>query len=148
MAHRNLVNRGEDLPVECRHKDIDLPKKVLISKNTLWFSWYIEIHNLIHFWSFIVFMVTIVSFIPFFVFGHFWRQSYENTKILCNLCLHFARQDGQDGKKWKENHATKVTKIPKTKRRKYGMNKTSGKNRFGNKTKQSHNTFIILQIHH
>ena len=34
-------------------------------------------------------------------------------KILHNLCLHFARQDGQDGKKWKENHATKVTKIPK-----------------------------------
>ena len=27
-------------------------------------------------------------------------------------------------KKWKENHATKVTKIPKTKRRKYGMHKT------------------------
>ena len=25
-------------------------------------------------------------------------------------------QDGQDGKKLKENHATKVTKIPKTKR--------------------------------
>ena len=25
----------------------------------------------------------------------------------------------------KENHATKVTKIPKTKRRKYGMNKTN-----------------------
>jgi hypothetical protein len=24
--------------------------------------------------------------------------------------------------KWKENHETKVTKIPKTKRRKYGMN--------------------------
>ena len=45
-------------------------------------------------------------------------------KILHNLCLHFARQDGQDGKKWKENHATKVTKIPKTKRRKYGMNET------------------------
>ena len=30
----------------------------------------------------------------------------------------------QDGEKWKENHATKVTKIPKTKRRKYGMNET------------------------
>ena len=45
-------------------------------------------------------------------------------KILHNLCLHFARQDGQDGKKQKGNHATKVTKIPKTKRRKYGMNKT------------------------
>ena len=58
------------------------------------------------------------------VFGHFWQRSYENTKILRNLCLHFARQDVQDGKKSKENHATKVTKIPKTKRRKYGMNKT------------------------
>ena len=27
-------------------------------------------------------------------------------------------------KNWKENHSTKVTKIPKTKRRKYGMNET------------------------
>ena len=36
-------------------------------------------------------------------------------KILSNLCLHFARLDGQDGKKEKENHATKVTKIPKPK---------------------------------
>jgi hypothetical protein len=34
-------------------------------------------------------------------------------KILHNLCLHFARQDGQDGKKRKENHAIKVSKIPK-----------------------------------
>ena len=58
----------------------------------------------------------------FLVFGHFRRQSYENTKILCNLCLHFARQDGQDGKKRKENQANKVNKIPKTKRQKYGMN--------------------------
>ena len=60
----------------------------------------------------------------FLVLGHFWRWSYENAKILCNLCLHFARQDGQDRKKRKENHATKVTKIPKTERRKYGMNET------------------------
>ena len=45
-------------------------------------------------------------------------------KILHNLCLHFARQDGQDGKKRKENHTTKVTHIPKTKRRNYGMNET------------------------
>ena len=59
------------------------------------------------------------SHFSFLVFGHFWQQSYQNTKILCNLCLHFARQDGQDGKKGKENHATKVTK-----RRKYGMNET------------------------
>ena len=56
-----------------------------------------------------------VSFISFFVFvfGHFWRRSYENTKILRNLCLHFARLDGQDWKKWKENHETKMTIIPK-----------------------------------
>ena len=48
-------------------------------------------------------------------------------KILHILCLNFARQDGQDGKKQKVNYATKVTiltKIPKTKRQKYGMNKT------------------------
>ena len=45
-------------------------------------------------------------------------------KKLRNLCLHFARQDGQDGKKRKENHATKVTKIPKSKTQKYGMNET------------------------
>ena len=57
-------------------------------------------------------------------------------KILCNLCLHFARQDGKDGKKRKENNATKVTKIPKTKRRKYVMNETKEKlviRRFSNR---------------
>ena len=31
-----------------------------------------------------------------FLVTFFWRRSYENTKILHNLCLHFARQDGQD----------------------------------------------------
>ena len=41
------------------------------------------------------------------------------SKILRNLSLHFARQDEQEG-----NHATKVTKITKTKRQKYGINKT------------------------
>ena len=41
----------------------------------------------------------------FLVFGHFWQQSYENTKILRNLSLHFAWQDGRDRKKGKENHA-------------------------------------------
>ena len=39
-------------------------------------------------------------------------------KILRNLCLHFARHGGQDGNKWKENHATKVTKIQNTKNQK------------------------------
>ena len=60
----------------------------------------------------------------FLFFGHFWQRSYENTKILRNLCLHFPWQDGQDGKNQKEDHATKVTKIPKTKRQKFGMNET------------------------
>ena len=35
------------------------------------------------------------SHFSFLVFGHFWRQSYENVKILRNLCLHFTRQDGK-----------------------------------------------------
>ena len=42
----------------------------------------------------------------------------QNPKSLFNICLHIARQVGQDGKK------TIVTKIPKTYRRKYGMNET------------------------
>ena len=45
-------------------------------------------------------------------------KKLQNSKILRNLCLHFARQDGQDIKKQKENHATKVTKIPKTQKTK------------------------------
>ena len=63
------------------------------------------------------------SYVSLLVFGHFWRWSYENTRILRNLCLHFARQDGQDGKNRKEKKITQL-KWPKTKRRKYGMNKT------------------------
>ena len=75
-------------------------------------NYFLKVFKRLHF-------ISIVCFIPFFVsFGD------EVTKILRNLCLHFARQDGQDWKKWQENHATKVTKIPKTKRRKYGMNET------------------------
>ena len=64
-----------------------------------------------------------VSFIPFFIFG-FWSllaTNIQNYKNISNLCLHFAKQGGEDGKTRKENHAAKVTKIPKTKRRKHGM---------------------------
>ena len=52
-----------------------------------------------------------VSFIPFFVLllGHFWHRSNEHTKILRKLCLHFARQDGQDGKKNTKNQRTKIS---------------------------------------
>ena len=57
------------------------------------------------------------------------KKSYKkkkNTKILCNLCLHFARQDGQNRKKPERNHTTKLTKILKTKKRqKYEMNETN-----------------------
>ena len=59
----------------------------------------------------------------FLVFCHFWQRSYENMKISCNLCLHFGSQDGQDRRKRKENHATKVTKIPNTKKQKLGLTK-------------------------
>ena len=34
----------------------------------------------------------------------------EYTKILRNLCLHFVRQDGQDGKNWNENQSDQNTK--------------------------------------
>ena len=62
-------------------------------------------------------MGTYVYFVhPIFRFWFLVTFGNEVMKILRNLCLHFARQDGQDGKNLKENHATKVTKIPKTKR--------------------------------
>jgi hypothetical protein len=41
---------------------------------------------------------------------HFWflvTFGNEDTKILCNLCLHFAREDGQDGKK----NGKKITQL-------------------------------------
>ena len=48
------------------------------------------------------------------IFGFWFLVTFgdEVTKILRNLCLHFARQDGKNRK---ENHVTKVTKIPKGK---------------------------------
>ena len=60
------------------------------------------------------------------IFRSWFLVTFGNqvTKVLRNLCLHFAWQDGQDGKKLERNHATKVTKIPKTKRRKYGIKET------------------------
>ena len=68
--------------------------------------------------------VSYVSFIPF-VFG-FW--SLLATKLQkCYIIFVYILQGGKMGKKerkWKENHPTKVTKIPKTKGRKYEMNET------------------------
>ena len=49
-----------------------------------------------------------VSFIPFFVFGHFCRWCYENTKIYYVVFVYILQ--GKMGKTEK-NHATKVTKM-------------------------------------
>ena len=57
------------------------------------------------------------------VFGHFWRWSYENTKILRNLCLHFARQDGQGGKNGKKIMQLKWPKYRKPKDENMGWTK-------------------------
>ena len=72
-------------------------------------------HNNKQFTREIMVQIFCSSHFSFLVFGHFWLRSYENTKILRNLCLHFARQDGT---KRKENHETKVTKIPKNQKTK------------------------------
>jgi hypothetical protein len=60
-----------------------------------------------------------ILFLKMFCLSHFSflvTFSKEVTKLLLNLCLHFERQDWKDGKNRKENSATKVTKISKTKR--------------------------------
>ena len=62
-----------------------------------------------------------VSFIPFLVFGHFWQQSYENMKILRNLCLILQGKMGKTEKSWKENHEGKVTKYQKPKDKNMGQ---------------------------
>ena len=72
----------------------------------------------------IVAVVLLVSFIPFLVFGHFWWQSYENTKKLPNLCLHFATQDGQDGKEKSWQLKWPIYKKPKDKNMGWTKHKT------------------------
>ena len=62
-----------------------------------------------------------------FIFRFWFLVTFENAvmKILRNLCLHFARQDGQDGKNRMKITQLKWPKyVPKTKRQKYGTNKT------------------------
>ena len=80
----------------------------------------LQIYNFF-FHKFLFAFFFIVSFIPFFVFGHFWRQSYKNTKILHNLCLHFARQDGQYWKNGKKIMQLKWPKYPKPKDENVGL---------------------------
>ena len=64
------------------------------------------------------FLKSYVSFFPFFIFWFLVTFGDEVMKIIRD----FGRQDGQDRKKREDNHATKATKRPKTKRQKYGMN--------------------------
>ena len=65
----------------------------------------------------------IVLFIPVLGFGHFYRRSYENTKIIHNLCLHFARQDEQEGKNGKKIAQLKGPKYQKPKDKNMGRTK-------------------------
>ena len=65
-----------------------------------------------------------VSFIPFLVFG-FWSLLETKWRKYYVIFVYILQgKMGKTQKKQKENHATKVIKIPKTKRWKYGMNKT------------------------
>ena len=64
---------------------------------------------------------------PTFRFWFFVTYDDEVTKIQKYYVILVYILQGKMGKTqkiWKENHFTKVTKIPKTKERKYGMNKT------------------------
>ena len=82
------------------------------------------------FWSrmyfpfFILELMFCSSHFSFLVFGHFWWRSYKKI-WKCSAIFVYILQ-GKIGKteKRKKNHTTKVTKMPKTKRWKYGMNET------------------------
>ena len=65
---------------------------------------------------------TIVSFIPFVVFD--FELSDKVIKYYVIFVYIFQGKMGKTEKNLKENHTTKVTKTPKTKRQKYGMNET------------------------
>ena len=61
-----------------------------------------------HFWFLVTFGVEVMKMRKYYVIFDYILQG----------------KMGKTEKKQKENHATKVTKMPKTKRRKYGMNET------------------------
>ena len=113
--HKNS-SRKSQMPTEIRLEKFHLMSHSGLIQEALFGFW----QNVI-FWHFVIINVIFIPFFFVFCFESLGQQGYENTKILCNLCIHFARQDR---KKRKEHHATKVTKIPKTKRQKYGTNKT------------------------
>ena len=64
-----------------------------------------------------------LSHFSFFTFGHFWWRGYQNKKILHNLCLYFARQEGQDRKNRKKISQLKWPKYLKPKDENTGWTK-------------------------
>ena len=64
------------------------------------------------------------SHFSFLVSGHFWQRSNTKKQKYYGIFVDILQGKMEKaGKKWKENHAMKVTKMPQTKRQKYGMNK-------------------------
>ena len=62
------------------------------------------VHSIFGFWFLVTFVDEVMKV---------WN--YENIKILHNLCLHFARQDGKDGKNGKKITQLKWPKYQKPK---------------------------------
>ena len=62
------------------------------------------------------------SFLIFVTFG----EKFTKMQKYYVICVYILQgKMGKMEKNWKENHATKMTKIPKTKRRKNGMKETN-----------------------
>ena len=68
-----------------------------------------------------------LKFIPFFIFGNFVTFGDKVAKIqkYCVIFLYILQGNMGKTEKLERNHATK---IPKTKRQKYGMNETLNNN--------------------
>ena len=97
-------------------------KKFFTNALQIRISWTFHTYLVFRYWE----SFSNVSFIPFFVFG-FLALLAKITKIQKYYVIFAYMLQGKIGKtekNLKENHATKVTKIPKTKTRKYGMNET------------------------
>ena len=72
-------------------------------------------HLLVH----LLYQINVHPKFRFWFLGHFWRRCYENTKIFVYI---LQGKMGKTEKNRKKNQS--VTKIPKNKGRKYGMNET------------------------
>ena len=89
------------------------------------------IHNLFSQLSSKLYYLLYSSNFLFLFFDRFWRRSYKIWKYYVILVYNLQGKMGKMEKNWKENQETKVIKIPKTKRRIYGMNETSSVGLYG-----------------